>query len=97
MFPQLKYKELPGERLRDEVYVYGFSFCEHCARARRFLEEEGLGCSYVLLDAVPAETRKPIEEHFEAVYGEKAIYPVLEVDGRFLFGFNAELWRSVLK
>jgi glutaredoxin len=96
MYPDVKYMELPGEYRVPGAYVYGLSTCSHCAEARAFLTEEGISVNAMLLDRLPAERRHAIQADFEAEYGAKPIYPVLEVGGKLYFGFNREVWRALL-
>lgn len=96
MYSDLSYVELPGARRVPGAYVYGLSFCSHCAEARAFLTEEGISVHAMLLDRLPAERRHEIQADFERAYGAKPIYPVLEIDGELYFGFNREVWRRLL-
>ncbi len=97
MYPDVPYVQLPGEHVVSNAYVYGLSFCSHCGRAREFLTREGLSVQAILLDRLPAERRHQIQEDFEIAYGAKPIYPVLEIDGELYFGFDGEVWSSLLR
>jgi len=84
-----------GEPAR--IIVYGLSFCDHCAQGRAFLEDLGVDFSHTHLDRLEPEVRRPVLARFREIYGKPVIYPVLEIDGEFTFGFNEEVWSDLLK
>ena len=98
------FSTIPYERPRtaspadDEarIFLYGLSFCDHCAQARAFLEELGVDFSYTQIDRLEPEVRRPVLARFRQIYGKPVIYPVLEIDGEFTFGFSEEIWSGLL-
>lgn len=83
-----------GEPAR--VILYGLSFCGHCAEGRELLEELGVEFSSTYLDRLDPDVRRPVLARFRAVYGKPVIYPVLEIDGEFTFGYDKEIWSGLL-
>lgn len=78
------------------VYLYGLSFCDHCAHGQRLLEETGVDFSMTHLDTLEPGIRRPVLKRFRELYGKPVVYPVLEIDGEFTFGYNRELWSDLL-
>ena len=96
MYSDIPYKEIAGPRSHESVYVYGLSFCDHCKAAIEFLKGEGFAFHYVYLDRIRGEYRQRVTTDLEAIWKQKLIYPILEVDGEFTFGFDEETWRSAI-
>jgi glutaredoxin-like protein NrdH len=96
MYEDVRYKDLDGPQWLDSVYVYGLSYCDHCKDAIRFLEDQGVGLRYVYLDRIRGEIRKRVADDLEARRGEQLIYPILEVDGKYYFGFEPAAWRDAI-
>ena len=100
MFSTIPYERSPNASPSDEparVILYGLSFCDHCAQARSFLEERGVAFSHTHLDKLEPDVRRPVLARFRELYGKPVIYPVLEIDGEFTFGFNEDIWSGLLK
>lgn len=96
MYEDVRYKKLEGARRVDEAYVYGLSYCDHCKEAVQFLATEGFALRYVYLDRIRGEIRKRVTTELEELRGEKLIYPILELNGEFYFGFDPDTWRRLL-
>lgn len=79
------------------IILYGLSFCDHCAQGRAFLEELGVDFSFTHIDRLDPEVRRPVLARFRELYGKPVVYPVLEIDGEFTFGFNEEVWAELLQ
>lgn len=79
------------------IILYGLSFCDHCAQGRAFLEEIGVSFMHTHLDRLEPDVRRPVLAKLREIYGKPVIYPVLEIDGEFTFGFNEEVWSDLLK
>jgi glutaredoxin len=82
--------------VQGDVYLYGLSFCESCREGRRLLEELGLAFRMTHLDQLEPDVRRPVLHELRAMYGKSVLYPVLEVDGEFTFGFEREAWTRAL-
>ena len=99
------FQTLPYARSRKAVdkpgippmYLYGLTTCVHCLTARRLLEEYELPFHMVYLDTLDVEVRRPVMQALRAQYGSRVLYPVLEVDGDFMFGFDRDEWTELLE
>ncbi|MFW5688681.1 MAG: glutaredoxin family protein, partial [Spirochaetota bacterium] len=76
----------PDDRPVD-VYFYGLSFCDHCAEGRSLLEKLGVPFAMTYLDQLDPGVRRPVLQAFRKLHGERVLFPVLEVDGEFTFGY----------
>jgi len=99
MFSTIPYEHSRGdpERASSNIYLYGLSFCDHCTQGKALLEELGVPYSVTYLDTLPPEVRRPVLKRFREMYGKSVIYPVLEIDGEFVFGYNREEWSDLLR
>jgi glutaredoxin len=100
MFDTVRYASSGGDSdstTESRVYLYGLSFCEHCTQGRALLEELGIDFSMTYLDKLEPGVRRPILKHFRDLYGKPVVYPVLEIDGEFTFGYNREVWSDLLR
>ena len=99
MFESLPYArsakgvETPG---MPPVYLYGLTACEHCKEGRQLLEEHRIPFSMVYLDALTPEIRRPVLTALREQYGQRVLYPVLEVDGEYTFGFDRDAWEKII-
>jgi glutaredoxin len=80
----------------SRVFFYGLSFCDHCAQGRKLLEESGIQFSWTHLDRLEPDVRRPVLRAFRDVYGKPVIYPVLEIDGEYTFGYNQAIWSDLI-
>ncbi len=90
--PYAKSKQVPDRPEVPPIYLYGLASCEHCKEGRDLLEEQRIPFEMVYLDTLDAEVRRPVLQEFRQRYGERVPYPVLEIDGEFIFGFDREQW-----
>ena len=98
------FRTLPYARSRKAVdkpstppiYLYGLTACAHCLAARRLLEEHELPFQMVYLDTLDPDVRRPAMQALRKEYGDRVLYPVLEIDGRFMFGFDREEWTVLI-
>ncbi|HKJ86072.1 MAG TPA: glutaredoxin [Spirochaetia bacterium] len=99
MFSTIPYEYSRGdpEQASSDIYLYGLSFCDHCAEARTLLEELDVPFSMTYLDTLEPDVRRPVLRKFREMYGKSVIYPVLEVDGEFTFGYSREKWSDLLR
>lgn len=99
MFTSVPYATSRGDpktQTDADVYLYGLSFCEHCREGQKLLEESGIRFSMTYLDQLEPDVRRPILRSFREIYGERVIYPVLEINGQFTFGYDRESWSNLL-
>jgi glutaredoxin len=96
METRLAYETVPGSDTGKEIVMYGLSFCDHCQAGKQFLEGSGVGFSYGFLDDSPPPIRAVAIARFTRAYGKKPIYPILEIDGELIFGFDPDVWRRSL-
>ncbi len=100
MFQTLPYARSRKAADRPKVppmYLYGLTTCSHCLTARRFLEEYELPFQMVYLDTLEPEIRRPVMHALREAYGRRVLYPVLEVDGEFVFGFDHDEWTELIE
>ena len=100
MFERIPYVVSQGDSdtpAEHDIYLYGLSFCDHCATGKEFLEESGVPFSMTHLDQLEPEVRRPVLKTFREMYGKPVIYPVLEIDGEFTFGYSREVWSDLLR
>ena len=99
MFSDIPYVTSSGEPAdaSAEVYFYGLSFCDHCTAGKQLLEEMNVPFAMVYLDQLEPAQRRPVLRAFRETYGKQVIYPVLEVNGNYTFGFNREVWSEILQ
>lgn len=77
---------------RHNVILYTTSWCPHCDKTRKFLEEKGI--SYMEYD---------VEENDEkwreglGKSGGKDIVPIIDIDGTFFFGRFEEIKPKIEK
>jgi glutaredoxin len=100
MFETIPYEakniEVDDQHVAHEIYLYGLSYCGHCQEGQAFLEELGVPFKMALIDTLEADVRRPALKRFRDIYGKHVPYPVLEVDGEYLFGFDREAWEQHL-
>lgn len=96
MFDTIPYQEIGEQREDTQVVMYGLSFCGHCEEGKAFLSSLGVGFRYASLDTLEAPLRRPVLKALRDRYGRPVLYPVLEVDGEFTFGFEPDAWRAAL-
>lgn len=94
---ELKYKVIEGEHDEHELMLYGLLICEPCRKAEAFLKENGFQHKHVILEYQKPDVRHELKKHFQEEYGGRPIYPVLRVDGEYLFGFDPDVWHSYLE
>jgi glutaredoxin len=94
MHPDTRYTEVPGEDPGHDIAVYGLTRCEPCKQAREFLSAKGWRYKYVHLERQPQETRQEIKKDFSRAHGRRPVFPVLEIDGEYHFGFNPDAWEQ---
>lgn len=95
MFESIPYKlegPVPREGEEPRVYFYGLSFCSHCEEGLSLLEEKGVSFYMAYIDELQPEIRRPVLSALRKEYGKPVMYPVLEVDGEYIVGFNRDLW-----
>ena len=85
------------ELAEEEVYFYGLSFCEHCTRGRELLDELGIPYRMTYLDELAPDIRRPVLTEFRRIYGKSVLYPVLEIDGAYTFGYDRQIWSELLR
>jgi glutaredoxin len=96
MSTKLATETVAGRDAGHAVALYGLSFCDHCHEGKAFLESAGIEFEFAFIDLQPAPIRAQATARFRRVYGESLIYPILEVDGELIFGFDESEWRSRL-
>jgi arsenate reductase-like glutaredoxin family protein len=96
MAEKLRSKEVEGNRNGREITLYGLMVCEPCREAELFLQEHGYKHTHVILEHQQPGIRQDLKRRFQEAYGARPIYPVLEIDGELVFGFDPETWQSLL-
>ena len=100
MFTSIQYASSRGDPEQEtsaHVYFYGLSFCDHCQEGRKLLEESGIPFSMTYLDQLEPEIRRPVLKSFRDIYGKSVLYPVLEIEGEYTFGYDREVWSDLLR
>jgi glutaredoxin len=70
--------------------------CEPCREAKEFLARHDIAYRSVTVDWQLPEQRIAVKKRLEQAYGDRPIYPVLELDGQLHFGFDAGRWAALL-
>lgn len=96
MISSPRYQEFEGVGSAEAVTVYGLLQCVPCKEAKEFLQESGLAFRYVILEHQKPDIRQELKRRFQEILGRRPVYPVLEVNGEFTFGFHIETWRTEL-
>ena len=89
---RLETTTVAGRDVGHSVVMYGLSFCDHCHEGKAFLESAGIRFEYAYLDEIDAPIRAKVTARLRRAYGKKLIYPVLEIDGEYAFGFDSAEW-----
>lgn len=100
MFERIPYVASHGDpeaSAAHDIYLYGLSFCDHCSSGREFLEDLDIPFAMTYLDQLEPEVRRPVLKTFREMYGKPVVYPVLEIDGEFTFGYSREVWSDLLR
>lgn len=100
MFASIPYTSADGEPADPEqadAILYALSFCTHCAEAKTFLEELDVSFAMTQLDTLDPDLRRPALQALRRIYGDRVIYPVLEIDGEMTFGYDRDIWRDRLR
>ena len=100
MFSEIPYTSSgddPDAQEQIPIYFYGLSFCDHCVEGRRLLEELGVPFRMTYLDQLEPDVRRPVMHELRTTYGQSVLYPVLEIDGEFTFGYSREKWSDLLR
>jgi len=99
MFSTIPYVSSRGdpEQTKESVCFYGLSFCQHCHEGRALLDELGVSYRMTYLDELEPEVRRPVLRKFREIYRKPVLYPVLEIDGEYTFGYSREVWSDLLR
>lgn len=93
---ELRYTEVDGPHSQHEVVLYSLQRCEPCRDAREFLQRHGVRHRLVVVDWQLPQRRIAVKQTLEERYGARPIYPAIEIDGQFWFGFDPDRWRELL-
>jgi len=74
-----------------KIRVFSTSTCSYCIHAKDFLKEKGIEFE----DIDVSENAEAREEMVEKT-GQRGV-PVIDVDGKFIVGFNQEKLEELLK
>lgn len=96
MSTRLVTETVSGHEAGHTVVLYGLSYCDHCHDGKRFLESTGIQFEFAFIDSHPAPVRAQATARFRRAYGKPLIYPILEVDGEYIFGFDETEWKTRL-
>ena len=96
MHKEVRFTDVPGDSFGHEVVIYGLTRCEPCGDAKQFMNEKGWAYKYVHLERQPAELRQQIKKEFASAQGKRPVFPVLEIDGQYYFGFDPETWEGLI-
>ncbi|TVQ38092.1 MAG: glutaredoxin family protein [Spirochaetaceae bacterium] len=92
----LRYQDFDGRHNRHRVTVYGLQNCSPCRDARQFLATHDVAHRYVMVDWQLPRTRIEIKQRLEQAYGDRPIYPAIEIDNQLHFGFDGGRWAELL-
>ena len=73
------------------VKVYSTSFCPYCKMAKDFLKENKIPFEDINVQENPQAASEMIEKS-----GQTGV-PVIEIDGKFVIGFNAQEIKKLIK
>ena len=93
---QLRYTDVDGPHALHDVTLYSLQRCEPCRDAHEFLRRHGVRYRSVTVDWQLPQRRIAIKQTLEEQYGARPIYPAIEIDGVFFFGFDSDRWRELL-
>lgn len=74
-----------------EITIYTLSWCSHCKELKKYLLESKLNFKDVDVEENHEEAKKIIEKT-----GQSA-FPVIDIDGKILIGFDREKIEKTLK
>lgn len=72
------------------VKIYSTNFCPYCKMAKEFLKDKKIKFEEVNVQENPTAAREMIEKS-----GQTGV-PVIEIDGKFVIGFDAEEIKKLL-
>ena len=73
------------------VKVYSTNFCTYCKMAKEFLKDNKIPFEEINVQENPEAAREMAEKS-----GQMGV-PVIEIDGKFVIGFNAEEIKKLAK
>jgi len=91
------YTSIEGRPESPELTLYGLSFCDHCKDAEQLLRSMGFAFRYLQVDILPRKEILKIKRKIEPAGGKSIIYPVLQIDDAFLYGFDQNIWEQKLR
>ena len=75
--------------------VFALSTCPYCKMARKFLEENGVPFDVVEVDQLTGSLREEAVAEVKRLSGGTS-FPVIEVDGEVIVGFNKPRMKELL-
>lgn len=82
-------EQAPAYRSSAAITLYGAQWCNHCVRAKAFLDQHGLDYQVVDVDTPEGYA---IWSRLKA----KRVIPVLQVKGQAIAGFSEQTYRKQL-
>jgi glutaredoxin len=82
--------QLEAAKKTVKITLYGTSWCPHCKRARRFMNEKGL--AFTDLDIESSPTDKVLLESINP----KASIPTLDIEGEVMIGWSTPRFEELL-
>lgn len=92
----LRVTDIEGSSTGQRLVLYGLLQCEPCREAKEYLAGRGIAYRSITVDWQLPENRVALKKRFEAAYGRRPIYPVLEIDGDLHFGFDPAAWDDLI-
>lgn len=77
------------------VELYTLSTCPWCRRTRTFLEERGVGYTFIDYDTADEEIQEDIEQ--EMLARGAGAFPYARVHGDFVVGYDPEAFTRLLR
>ncbi len=75
--------------------VYALSTCPYCKMARKYLEENSVSFDVVEVDMLTGSEREEAVSEVKRLSGGTS-FPVIEVDGEVIVGFNKPKMQKLL-
>jgi len=85
-----------GEKKEHDLVLFALSTCGWCRKARRFLDENGIGYMYVYVDLLSGDDLKEAVREIDK-WNPKRSFPTLIIDeGDVLVGFKEAQYEEKL-
>ena len=93
----LSYTEVEGKHRSPVLTLYTLSYCHSCSAARELLESFEFAYRYLVVDKLPKQQILQVKRQIIKPGERSILYPVLQIDDQFFYGYNPGLWKHKLE